>query len=124
MVLSDVEESPSKGTGQTLTHKNRSFLPFLMDVIEKTGNSPSRDRVSSKRLSVSFGSSKSIETKQESCGTQKFKIPLCESVDSLYPFNYNCVSPIGLQNIVGQGQRDYRERLVKDFRSAKGTQES
>jgi len=38
MVLGDAEDSRSKGTARALACKEKkSFLPFLMDTVEKTG---------------------------------------------------------------------------------------
>jgi hypothetical protein len=49
MVLTRLNDSRSKGTGKALAHKKKkSFLPFLMDVIEETGSG--RKRIELSRL--------------------------------------------------------------------------
>jgi hypothetical protein len=42
MVLSGLQDSRSKGTGKAVASSKRSFLPFLMDIIEKTANGRKR----------------------------------------------------------------------------------
>jgi len=42
MVLSGLQDSRSKGTGKAVVSSKRSFLPFLMDIIEKTANGRKR----------------------------------------------------------------------------------
>jgi len=38
MVLSGLQDSRSKGTGKAVASSKKPFLPFLMDIIEKTAN--------------------------------------------------------------------------------------
>jgi hypothetical protein len=46
MVISGLQDSRSKGTGKAVASSKKSFLPFLMEVIEKTANGRKRVELS------------------------------------------------------------------------------